>query len=51
ASVHRFIDACYLIYNADKVDCDYHTLRKTYTYPGKSAYIERLISDDITMKP
>ncbi|KAH9308968.1 hypothetical protein KI387_036879, partial [Taxus chinensis] len=34
-----------------KVDYDYHTLRKTYVYPGKVSYIERLISDVINMNP
>ncbi|KAH9288987.1 hypothetical protein KI387_033104, partial [Taxus chinensis] len=34
-----------------KVDCDYYTLRKTYVHPGQTAYIERLISDVISMNP
>ncbi|KAH9312094.1 hypothetical protein KI387_027129, partial [Taxus chinensis] len=34
-----------------KVYYDYHTLRKTYVHLGRIAYIERLISDVISMKP
>ena len=41
---------CQLNFNTDKVDYDNHTLRKTYVYLSKSAYIERLIFDDINMK-
>ncbi|KAH9323742.1 hypothetical protein KI387_018381, partial [Taxus chinensis] len=34
-----------------KVDCDYHTLRKKYVYPGRSAYTERIISEVLNIKP
>ncbi|KAH9320538.1 hypothetical protein KI387_015177, partial [Taxus chinensis] len=34
-----------------KVDYDYHTLRKKYVYPGRSAYTERIISKVLNIKP
>ncbi|KAH9306175.1 hypothetical protein KI387_010579, partial [Taxus chinensis] len=41
---------CRLVLNTKKVDHDYCTLRKKYVYPGRSAYIERIISEVLNIK-
>lgn len=50
-SIYRFTDVWQLTFNTDKVDCDYHTLRKKYVYVGWGAYVERLIFDVLSIKP
>ncbi|KAH9302140.1 hypothetical protein KI387_013723, partial [Taxus chinensis] len=32
-----------------KVECKYHTLRKTNVYPERTSYVERIISNVISM--
>ncbi|KAH9316900.1 hypothetical protein KI387_018669, partial [Taxus chinensis] len=34
-----------------KVDYDYHTLRKKYVYPDRSAYTNNIISEMLNIKP
>ncbi|KAH9310236.1 hypothetical protein KI387_038147, partial [Taxus chinensis] len=45
-----FTDTRRLKLNADKVEYDYHTLRKKYVYPGRSTYTRRIILEVLNMK-
>ncbi|KAH9315002.1 hypothetical protein KI387_023629, partial [Taxus chinensis] len=45
-----FTDMLRLNFNAEKLDCDYYTLRKKYVYPGRSTYTERKISKVLNIK-
>lgn len=51
ACVHQFTNTRRLVFNVDKVDCEYHTLRKKYGYPRKNAYNKIFISEILSIKP